>query len=151
MEVRWNSTFYMLQKFKNIELALNLLSVDNNSIAELYLNNDNQQKLQDLIILLELLKKATKHLLAASYPTHTTFINKKLVEYWEIIDSSSIVSVVLDLHTRLKIFNDITEQENAINLIHQAFNLYKSQLKPSVAYNNMTSNEPKLYTTQQFF
>ncbi|CAG8840295.1 13666_t:CDS:2, partial [Cetraspora pellucida] len=46
MEVRWNSTFYMLQKFKNMELALNLLSIDNNSIAKLYPNNDDQQKLQ---------------------------------------------------------------------------------------------------------
>ncbi|CAG8825633.1 16584_t:CDS:2, partial [Cetraspora pellucida] len=43
MEVRWNSTFYILQKFKNIELALNLLSVDNNLIAELYPNNNDQQ------------------------------------------------------------------------------------------------------------
>ncbi|CAG8840459.1 3511_t:CDS:1, partial [Cetraspora pellucida] len=114
----------------------------------------------DLMILLELLEKATKHLSAASYPTHddirfvfmslqqhldvyikkerfsqnniATSINKKLVEYWEIMDSSSIVLAVLDLRTRLKIFNDITEQENTINLTHQAFNLYKSQLKPSV-------------------
>ncbi|CAG8739737.1 17331_t:CDS:2, partial [Cetraspora pellucida] len=42
IEVRWNSTFYMLQKFKNIELALNLLSVNNNSIAELLPNHDDQ-------------------------------------------------------------------------------------------------------------
>ncbi|CAG8838729.1 10862_t:CDS:1, partial [Cetraspora pellucida] len=80
-----------------------------------------------------------------------TSMNKKLVEYWEIIDSSSIVSVVLDPCTRLKIFNNITEQENTINLTHQAFNLYKSQLKSSVPYNNMNSDKPELYTTQQFF
>ncbi|CAG8784496.1 21014_t:CDS:2, partial [Cetraspora pellucida] len=46
IEIRWNSTYYMLQKFKNMELALNLLSVNNNSISELYSNYDDQQKLQ---------------------------------------------------------------------------------------------------------
>ncbi|CAG8533356.1 16053_t:CDS:2 [Cetraspora pellucida] len=127
------------------------VSVDNNSIAELYSNNDDQQKLQNLMILLEPLEKATKHLSAASYPTHTTSMNKKLVEYWEIMDSSSIVSAVLNPCTRLKIFNNITEQENAINLTHQAFNLYKSQLKPSVPCNNMNSDKPELYTIRQFF
>ncbi|CAG8822787.1 24322_t:CDS:1, partial [Cetraspora pellucida] len=133
----------------------------------------------DLMILLEPLEKATKHLSAASYPTHSniqfvfmsfqqhldvyikkerfsqnnvaTSMNKKLVKYWEIMDSSSIISVVLNPRTRLKIFNDITKQENAINLTHQAFNLYKSQLKPSVPCNNMNSDEPELYTTRQFF
>ncbi|CAG8560611.1 14250_t:CDS:2, partial [Cetraspora pellucida] len=136
MKVRWNSTFYMLQKFKNMELALNLFSIDNNSIAELYPNNDDQQKLQ--------IKRFSQNNVATS-------MNKKLVEYWEIMDSSSIVSAVFDPHTRLKIFNDITEQENTINLTHQAFNLYKFQLKPSVLCNNMNSNEPKLYTPRQFF
>ncbi|CAG8739746.1 17332_t:CDS:1 [Cetraspora pellucida] len=80
----------------------------------------------------------------------TTFMYKKLVEYWKIIDSSSVVLAVLNSCTRLKIFSDITEQKNATNLTHQVFNCYKSQFQLSALYNNM-NNEFGPSTTRQFF
>jgi hypothetical protein len=38
-DTRWNSTFYMLKRLKELEPALNLLSTDNVSIGELYPNS----------------------------------------------------------------------------------------------------------------
>ncbi|CAG8684305.1 6783_t:CDS:2 [Cetraspora pellucida] len=104
---------------KELENEFNNIGIDNNLISELYPNHDDQQKLQPL-------EKATKHLSAASYPTHEEYSQKniaisiynKLVEYWEIMDHSSIVSAVLDPHTRLKIFSDTEEQKNAIDQTH---------------------------------
>ena len=39
VNTRWNSTFYMLEKWKRIEPALNLLAADDLSVHQRYLNN----------------------------------------------------------------------------------------------------------------
>ena len=41
VETRWNSTFYMLKRFKELEPALLLLAADNRSINALYPHNDD--------------------------------------------------------------------------------------------------------------
>ena len=41
VETRWNSTFYMLKRFKELEPALLLLAADNRLINALYPNNDD--------------------------------------------------------------------------------------------------------------
>lgn len=41
IEIRWNSTYYMLKRFEELEPALNLLAADNESIKSLYPNEDN--------------------------------------------------------------------------------------------------------------
>ena len=86
-------------------------------------------------MILEPLEKATKHLSASSYPTmgDTRFIFKciqfhleelmgkedftqhdvaasisqKIGEYWEIMDSSSIASAILDPRTKLSVFTEM--------------------------------------------
>jgi hypothetical protein len=39
VNTRWNSTFYMLEKCKRMELALNLLATDNSNVHRRYLND----------------------------------------------------------------------------------------------------------------
>ncbi len=41
VEIRWNSTYYMLKHFKELEPALTLLAADNELINSLYLNNED--------------------------------------------------------------------------------------------------------------
>jgi len=45
-DTRWNSTFYMLRRLKELEPALALLSTDNKLIGELYPNNDDITAIQ---------------------------------------------------------------------------------------------------------
>ena len=42
VETRWNSTYYMLKRFEQLEPALVLLSADNNSIKDLYPNDGDR-------------------------------------------------------------------------------------------------------------
>ncbi|CAG8531333.1 10170_t:CDS:2 [Cetraspora pellucida] len=132
IETRWNSTFYMLQKMQKIEMTLNLLA--------------------DVLTLLEPIETATKLLSATSYPTkgdiHLVFlsiqdfldsyigqeefsqiivaasIHQKLEKYWNIIDKFFIVSAVLDLCAKLKIFNR-TEVTNVKNIVQEIIKQYK--------------------------
>ena len=41
VETRWNSTFYMLKRFKELEPVLALLAADDRSINALYPDNDD--------------------------------------------------------------------------------------------------------------
>lgn len=41
VETRWNSTYYMLKRFKELKPALVLLAADNHSINDLYPNDDD--------------------------------------------------------------------------------------------------------------
>ena len=122
VKTRWNSTYYMLERLIKLEPALFLLSAENQSIKDLYPNDDDWVTIKDTLIVLEPLEKATKHLLASSYPTmgdvrfifesiqihldkHSkkndftqrglaASINQKIGEYWNIMDHSSITSAI---------------------------------------------------------
>jgi hypothetical protein len=39
VKTRWNSTFYMLEKWKRMEPALNLLAADDSNVRRRYLND----------------------------------------------------------------------------------------------------------------
>ncbi|CAG8684934.1 13875_t:CDS:2 [Cetraspora pellucida] len=117
---------------QKIEIALNLLAVDHLLICLLYPSINEQQKLKDVLTLLEPIKAATKLLSATSYPTIEEFsqamvaalIHQKLEEYWNIIDKSFIVSAIFDPCTKLKIFNR-TEVTNVKNIVQEIMDQYK--------------------------
>ncbi|KAF0532305.1 zinc finger bed domain-containing protein ricesleeper 2-like [Gigaspora margarita] len=129
-----------------METALNLLAADYPLICSLYPSTKEQQKLKDILTLLEPIEAATKLLSATLYLTideiHLVFLNiqdflnsyigqeeffqnmvaasihQKLEEYWNIMDKSSIVSAILDPRTKLKIFNR-TEVTNIKNVVQE--------------------------------
>ena len=105
--------------------------------------------------MLEPIEAATKLLSAASYPTIgdirlvflsiqdfldmyigqeefsqsmvAASIHQKIDEYWNIMDKSSIISAILDPHTKLKIFNK-TEVINAKKAVQEIVDQYKNSL-----------------------
>lgn len=129
-------------------------------------------------MLLEPLEKATKHLSASSYPTmgDTCFIFKciqfhleeligkddftqcdvaasisqKIGEYWEIMDSSSIASAILDPQTKLSIFTE--GRTNAYEHIKNIFETYHENssriLSPMRRISTSSTNISHQYFTQ---
>jgi hypothetical protein len=69
VKTRWNSTYYMLERLIQLEPALVLLAADNDSIKELYPDENDWIAIRDTLLVLEPLEKATQHLSASSYPT----------------------------------------------------------------------------------
>ena len=49
VETRWNSTYYMLKRFKELEPALVLLAADNRSINAFYPDNDDWSSIEVII------------------------------------------------------------------------------------------------------
>ncbi|CAB4477506.1 unnamed protein product [Rhizophagus irregularis] len=70
VNTKWNSTFYMLEKWKRMEPALNLLAADDLNVRRRYLTNFNRINIDDTMVLLSLIECATRLLSAFSYPTH---------------------------------------------------------------------------------
>src|SRR6266511_4929301 len=66
---RWNSIFLMLEKFKRMRKELDFLVYSNKHLETAYLNDDEWKQVRSMIILLELMYKATKILSSSSYPT----------------------------------------------------------------------------------
>ncbi|CAG8785098.1 14292_t:CDS:2, partial [Cetraspora pellucida] len=123
-------------------------------IRSLYLNTDEQQKLKDVLTLLEPIEAATKLLSATLYPTigdiRLVFLSiqdfldsyigqeeyyqnmvaasmyQKIEEYWNIMDKPSIVFAVLDPHAKLKIFNKI-KIVNVKSAVQELMNQYEYQ------------------------
>ncbi|CAG8680081.1 6813_t:CDS:2, partial [Cetraspora pellucida] len=87
-----------------METPLKLLAADHLSIDLLYLNTNEQQDLKNVLTLLKPIEAAMKLLSASSYPTIGDIRLQKIEEYWTIMDKPSVVSAVLDLHTKFKIF-----------------------------------------------
>jgi hypothetical protein len=117
--------------------------------------------------LLEPLEKATVLLSAASYPTISdvrfsfigiqqhlddyigksgfsqselaSSIYQKIDQYWEIVDSSTLVATVLDPRTKLTLFSAGEETTNAINTVRSHFTEYHNPLsqqpQPIINYN----------------
>jgi len=174
---RWNSTFLMLQKFKHMHEELNYLVNNNRNILEsIYLNNNEWENVQSMIILLDPMYKATKMLSSSSYPTISdiclTFIGifrhielyiedqnhsteecmmadsicQKLDDYWMIIDTSTIISTLLDPCSKLITFSTEEKRNQAINMLHSKMNNYASKLNCSNSENNiLKSSSARLF------
>jgi hypothetical protein len=56
IKTRWNSTYYMLEKWKRMEPALNLLTADNPSINQRYLNHNDHNNINVSINKIRILK-----------------------------------------------------------------------------------------------
>ena len=70
VKTRWNSTYYMLEKWSKMEAALNLLAADDRTVCQRYPNEDDLDKIKDTMFLLEPFERATQLISASSYPTH---------------------------------------------------------------------------------
>src|SRR6266508_3152606 len=66
---RWNSSFLMLEKFKRMREELDFLVCSNKHLETAYLDDDEWEQVRSMIVLLELMYKATKILSSSSYPT----------------------------------------------------------------------------------
>lgn len=51
-------------------------------------------------------------------------ILEKIRQYWKVVDSSTIVATILDLHTKLTLFETGEESTNAVNAIKNHFAEY---------------------------
>ncbi|CAB4424695.1 unnamed protein product [Rhizophagus irregularis] len=172
---RWNSTFYMLEKWKRMEPALNLLAADDSNVRQRYLNDFDRVKIDDTMVLLSLIERATRLLSASSYPTHgdirfiflgiqehlsryisdesfsqstvANAIYQKLSDYWPIMSESSQISSLLDPRVKFSAFNDEIERNNAKNLVLN-FTEYSSSSSPLPAE---TTRRDDIVDTRNFF
>jgi len=70
VKTKWNSTYYMLEKWSKMEAALNLLVADDQTVHQRYPNENDLDKIKDTMFLLEPFERATQLISASSYPTH---------------------------------------------------------------------------------
>jgi len=63
------------------------------------------------------------------------------------MDSASTISAALDPRTKLKIFDDTTQKQAAIDAIRQHFDSYQ----PLSSHNNADASENETMSTRQFF
>jgi hypothetical protein len=178
VKTHWNSTYYMLKRLEQIKPALVLLSADNRSIRDLYPSENDWIIIKDIILILEPLEKATKHLSASSYPTMgdvrfvfesiqmhldecsgkdnftqrdvAASILQKIGEYWNIMDRSSITSAILDPRTMLSVFSEESKQ-SACTHIQSIFETYKehsSNTSSPMRTSTSTANVTRQYFTQ---
>src|SRR5947209_5526876 len=144
VKTRWNSTYYMLEKWTKMEAALNLLAADNQAVRQRYSDADDRDSIKDIITILKPFERATRLLSASNYPTHGDIrfvflglqehllqhmdtelspdtvagaIHQKLNSYWSIMDEASQISSLLDPRTKLSAFKDVTEKTRAKNLV----------------------------------
>ncbi|CAB4405998.1 unnamed protein product [Rhizophagus irregularis] len=152
VETQWNSTYYMIVKFQKILRPIEMLAAIDQSIGNLMPDAEGWMKIKDTLILLEPLEKATVLLSASSYPTISDIrflffgiqqhlddyigeegfsqsevassILEKIKQYWEVVDSSTIVATILDPRTKLTLFATGEESTNAVNAIKSHFAEY---------------------------
>ncbi|CAB4385408.1 unnamed protein product [Rhizophagus irregularis] len=112
---------YMLEKWKRMEPALNLLAADNPNVRQRYLTDFDCINIDDTMVLLSPIERAIRFLSAFSYPTHDA-IYQKLSNFWPIMSESSQLSSLLDPRVKFSAFENEIERTNAKNL---ALNLTK--------------------------
>ncbi|CAG8557846.1 2183_t:CDS:2, partial [Dentiscutata heterogama] len=140
-----------------------MLAVNNHEIQNLMPTAEEWIKIKEILILMKLLEKTTKLLSTSSYPTIVDVrlvfdsiqeylnnyvesdkssqyilaasINKKIGEYKDIIDNTTIVVTILNLQTKLSLFEVGQQTSNAINKVREIFGQYfisnKSTQPPS--------------------
>ncbi|CAB4488045.1 unnamed protein product [Rhizophagus irregularis] len=128
-----------------MEPALNLLAADDLNVRRRYLDDVDRINIDDTMVLLSPIERATRLLSASSYPTHgdvrfvflgiqehlSRYINdesfsqhivadaiyQKLSNYWPIMSESSQISSLLDPRVKFSAFEDEIKKTNAKNLI----------------------------------
>ncbi|CAB4490886.1 unnamed protein product [Rhizophagus irregularis] len=105
-----------------MEPALNLLAADDLNVRRRYLDDVDRINIDDTMVLLSPIERATRLLSASSYPTHgdhivADAIYQKLSNYWPIMSESSQISSLLDPRVKFSAFEDEIEKTNAKNLI----------------------------------
>ena len=142
----------MLEKLKNSEPALRMLMATYQSLADEFPTSYDWGRINNTMILLNPMEKATKLLSAARYPTwglirrvflglqvflkryveDVTFSEcimassmlQKIEEYWTILDDLSMVSTVLDSRYKLVDFPEGEKTISAINTIRMLIDSY---------------------------
>jgi hypothetical protein len=144
VKTRWNSTYYMLEKWTRMEAALKLLAADDRTVRQRYPDPDDRDNIKDTMIILKPFEQATRLLSASNYPTHGDIrfvflglqehllqhmddefsqktvadaIYQKLNNYWGIMDEASQISSLLDPRTKLSAFKDTSDKIRAKNLV----------------------------------
>src|SRR6266498_582418 len=133
---------------------LDFLVCSNKHLETAYLNDDEWEQVRSMIVLLELMYKATKILSSSSYPTvsdirltfagilrhielyindHSIeesvmadFIRKKLDNYWQILDTSTTILTLLNPSSKLLTFFFGDQRDTAINQLRSKIVLYTS-------------------------
>src|SRR6266540_3800695 len=131
---------------------LDFLVCSNKHLETTYLNDNEWKQVRSMIVLLELMYKTTKILSSSSYPTvsdiRLTFagilrhielyindhsmeesmiadsIRKKLDNYWQILDTSTTISTILNPSSKLLTFSFEDQRDTAINQLHSKMVLY---------------------------
>jgi hypothetical protein len=130
--------------------------------------------LQETIIILEPLERATKNLSGSKYPTiadvrfyfneirdHLKYcterdqymladsINQKIEEYWKILDDATIIATILDPRNKITLFELGEPTTKAINTLKEKFSLYYSRVPrsrtPTPKENNNASGREYFY------
>ncbi|CAG8458855.1 16676_t:CDS:2 [Cetraspora pellucida] len=133
---RWNSTYYMLNKWKRMESPLTMLVVDDLIIRQKCPDENDRANINDYL---------SRYKDDANFSQNqvATAIYQKLEKYWPILDENSQISTLLDPRTKLTAFRDLNEKTKAINLV--------SNLQGYSIVSNSTPTPNDLSSTQNYF
>ncbi|CAG8736084.1 3705_t:CDS:2, partial [Cetraspora pellucida] len=167
VKTRWDSVYYMLEKWKKLESVSKMLSIDNLVVGQHYPTKEDCIKINDTMLLLEPFERATCYLSASRYPTygavHFVFLGiqehllrysnmeeftqsimartiyKKLNKYWLIMDEASQISSLLDPGIKLSAFSSEIEKNQVKQKILNLseYTLNSSQLIVNTAANDL--------------
>ncbi|GES86439.1 zinc finger BED domain-containing protein RICESLEEPER 2-like [Rhizophagus clarus] len=140
VETRWNSTYYMIVKFQKMLRPIEMLAATDQDIKKFVPDAQGWIKINDTLTLLEPLEKATVLLSASSYPT--------ISDYWEVVDSSTLASTVLDPRTKLTLFSTGEESTNAINAVKRRFSEYHTPMSQPAVINH---DNGEVASTRDYF
>ncbi|GBC06554.1 hypothetical protein RclHR1_06910001 [Rhizophagus clarus] len=176
VETRWNSTYYMIVKFQKMLRPIEMLAATDQDIKKFVPDAQGWIKINDTLTLLEPLEKATVLLSASSYPTISdvrflflgiqqhlndyigkegfsqsevaSLILQKIDQYWEVVDSSTLASIVLDPRTKLTLFSTGEESTNAINAVKRRFSEYHTPMSQPAVINH---DNGEVASTRDYF
>ncbi|GES87776.1 zinc finger BED domain-containing protein RICESLEEPER 2-like [Rhizophagus clarus] len=142
VETRWNSTYYMIDTLtllEPLEKATVLLSASSYPIISdvRFLFLGIQQHLNDYIG-----KEGFSQNEVASS------ILQKIDQYWEVVDSSTLASTVLDPRTKLTLFSTGEESTNAINAVKRHFSEYYTPMSQPAVINH---DNGEVASTRDYF
>ncbi|CAG8503621.1 2504_t:CDS:2, partial [Ambispora gerdemannii] len=157
---RWNSTYLMLQRFKEIKIITDILVTKHQNLQDIYLTYAEHNILQDTMDILHPINDATELLSGSAYPTlgdvrivmmsllaHldrnsiesvnsqveiARTIKTKLEVYWPLLRESSIIATLLDPRTKLSAFihDDQSHARFILQKVYDEYNPDNIQISP---------------------